>query len=463
MEKDFILNNIEDLSAQQLADAIDQGIVTLNELKGTNNLDNTKRKVIVAIQAENEKAQIAIQTQKDKEDDDAWERAKYGNENSFRDYIANFSNGKYVQEAKDRIDALENQRRNQSAQRQNILDKIKQNSNCYGGYEINQFLADGTITKDDLVNYCEVPISAVNNLDNIKVPNLQLGETPSAIPNNYTEVYFWGATGSGKTCALAAVLQMAEKKGYLNIATGPGYNYTNQLKNIFSHNGEADDFLPAPSPVDSTQYLPFSLKKAQEKVVRSVSLIELSGEVFKCFYYKNAGLQMPTQSHEDTFNSVNNFLKSNNRKIHFFFIDFENKNKVNRDRLTHSDYLAAASTYFENNDVFNKKTDAIYIVLTKSDLMKDENGNQINDYTQKVDFAKTYLQSNYISFINTIKNSCKKHSINGGKLEVEPFSLGKVYFHDICDFDGTSAERIVQILLERIPGTKKSFLDIFNK
>jgi len=222
MEKDFILNNIEDLSAQQLADAIDQGIVTLNELKGTNNLDNTKRKVIVAIQAENEKAQIALQTQKDKEDDDAWERAKYGNENSFRDYIANFSNGKYVQEAKERIDALENQRRNQSAQRQNILDKIKQNPNSYPAYEINDFLAAGTITKDDLVNYCEVPISAVNNLENIKVPHLQLGETPSSIPNNYTEVYFWGATGSGKTCALGAVLQMAEKNGYLNIATGPG-------------------------------------------------------------------------------------------------------------------------------------------------------------------------------------------------------------------------------------------------
>ncbi len=463
MEKNDFLDHIEDLSAQELADAIIQGILTLDELKATNNLDNTKRKAIVAIQTEKEKAIIAIQTQKDKEEDDAWERAKYGNENSFRDYIASFPTGKYVREAKDRIDDLESQRRNQMAQRQNILDKIKQNPNSYSPNEIQDYLGNGTITIDELINYCEVPQSAINNLDKIKTPFLQLGETPSSIPEGYTEVYFWGGTGSGKTCALGAVLQMAEKKGYLNIATGPGYNYANQLKNIFSHNDEADDFLPAPSPVETTQYLPFSLKQVNEKVTRSVSLIELSGEIFKCFFYKNAELQLPTQSHEVTFNSLNSFLKSDNRKIHFFFIDYTKENKPDKDGKTQSDYLSAASTYFQNNDVFNKSTDAIYIVLTKSDLMLDPNGNAINDYNQRVIFAIDYLQSNYLAFINTIKNSCKKYSINGGKLKVEPFSLGKVYFNEICNFDGTAAEKLVEILLERIAGTKKSFLDIFNK
>ena len=463
MEKKDFLNNIEDLSAQQLADGIIQGIVTLEELRATNNLDNTKRKAVVKIIAEKENEIIAVQTQKDKEEDDAWEKAKYGNENSFRDYIANFPTGKYVREAKDRIDDLESRRRNQRAQRQNILDKIKQNPNSYSPTEILEYLENGTITIDELINYCEVPQSAINNLDKIKTPFLQLGETPSSIPDGYTEVYFWGGPGSGKTCALGAVLQMAEKKGYLNIATGPGYNYANQLKNIFSHNSEADDFLPAPSPVETTQYLPFSLKRVNEGVVRSVSLIELSGEIFKCFFYKNAELQLPTQSHEDTFNSLNNFLKSDNRKIHFFFIDYNKENRPDEDGKTQGDYLSAASTYFENNNVFNKSTDAIYIVLTKSDLMLDQNGNAINEYNERLNLAKDYLMSNYLAFINTIKNSCKKYSINGGKLEVEPFSLGKVYFKQICDFEGTAAEKIVEILLERIHGTRRSIFDILNK
>jgi hypothetical protein len=452
MEKDYIFNHMDDLTAQQLADAINQGIVTLDELRATNNLDNTKRKAI-----------LALLTQKEKENDDAWERSKYGNENSLRDYITNFPTGKYVREAKDRIDDLESQRRNQRAERQNILDKIKQNPNSYPSDEILEFLGQGILSKDDLISYCGIPQSAVNNLDKIKTPELHLGATPTSIPEGYKEVYFWGGTGSGKTCALGAVLQMAEKKGYLNIATGPGYNYANQLKNIFSHNSEADDFLPAPSPVETTQYLPFSLKKINENVTRSVSLIELSGEIFKCFFYKNADLQLPTQSHEDTFNSLNSFLKSNNRKIHFFFIDYDKENKRDGNGITQGDYLSAAATYFENNAVFNRTTDAIYIVVTKSDLMLDPNGNSINDYNQRVNFAKNYLNSNYLAFINSIKNSCKKYSINGGKLEVEPFSLGKVYFKHICDFEGTAAEKLVDILLERIAGTKKSVLDYFNK
>ena len=67
MEKKDFLNNIEDLSAQQLADGIIQGIVTLEELRATNNLDNTKRKAVVKIIAEKENEIIAVQTQKDKE------------------------------------------------------------------------------------------------------------------------------------------------------------------------------------------------------------------------------------------------------------------------------------------------------------------------------------------------------------------------------------------------------------
>jgi hypothetical protein len=256
---------------------------------------------------------------------------------------------------------------------------------------------------------------------------------------------------------------MAEKKGYLSIATGPGYLYANQLKNIFTDDGAANDFLPAPSPVETTQYLPFSLKSPKENGSRSVSLIELSGEIFKCFFYKNANNPFPTEKHEITFNSLHEFLKSNNRKIHFFFIDYDRANRPDKFGLKQSDYLNAASTYFQNNSVFGNNTDAIYVVLTKSDLLLDENGSSV-DTEKRVQYAKNYLnENNYVAFINTLKNNCKKHSINGGRLTVEPFSLGKVYFKEICDFDGTSAANIVDILMERIAGSKKSILDYFNK
>ena len=101
-------------------------------------------------------------------------------------------------------------------------------------------------------------------------------------------------------------------------------------------------------------------------------------------------------------------------------------------------------------------------MLTKSDLLVDEDGNHVSE-ERRLEYAKRYLRDQrYGSFITALKNICDEYSINGGKLTLEPFSLGKVYFQQICNFDGTSASRLVDILLDRIPGTKKSILDFFN-
>ncbi|MDR2556713.1 MAG: hypothetical protein LBC49_03255, partial [Bacteroidales bacterium] len=338
---------------------------------------------------------------------------------------------------------------------QGILNNLRNNPNSYYPDEIIAYLQNGTITREEL-RACNIPNDVIDSIYDINPPRLQLGDTPDKIPDGYTEVYFWGIPGSGKTCALAALLSTAHKLGYLSIATGPGYDYMTRLKNIFIDDNAV---LPPPSPVETTQYLPFTLKKVNENHYRSVSLIELSGEIFQCFYYKNANLPLPSQSHQDTFNSLHSFLSGNNRKIHFFFIDYDKENKRDANGYTQSDYLEAASTYFSKPEhkVFGKSTDAVYVVLTKSDLMpcsKDE----------RVAKAKEHLNNeNFLSFINTLKDNCKKHSINAGKLTVEPFSLGKVYFKQICDFENSAATKIIDILIDRIAPGKKSILDVFNK
>lgn len=462
MDKQTILTLIDDLTAEQLANFIKQGHVTVDELRKTESLDNSKRVAILKLLKAEEQEQLRSQAERDKADDDAWESVRYGNEITIIDWINMNPNNKHIQKAKDRVIFLQDEREKIRNQRKGILENIRHNPNTYPPNDIKRFLNNGTFTEQDLCDF-GIPQSAINNLNNIKAPTLNLGATPNFIPEGYTEVYFWGYKGSGKTCALGAILHMAEKKGYLNIAAGSGNRYATQLKNIFSDDGLANDFLPAPSPVETTQYLPFTLKNPNESKSRSVSLIELSGEVFLCFAHKIAGEPFPTQSHENTFNSLNNFLKSNNRKVHFFFIDFDRENKPDDNGLKQSDYLAAASTYFNNNAVFGKTTDAIYVVLTKSDLMLDDSGNPIPK-DKRIEYARKHLNGhNYLAFVNTLKDNCKKYSINGGKLTVEPFSLGKVYFRDICDFEGTSAGNIVEILMERIAGTKKSILDVFNK
>jgi hypothetical protein len=454
MDKKSIIANIESLTAEQLFDEIIKGIVTLDELKATGNLDSSIRKAISKLIAQRDKEIADSQAQLDKEDDEAWERVKYGNESDIRGYIAGFPNGKHISEARREIDRITEQWEREQADKRKILDNLRRNPNSYTPGEIQGYLQNGTIRNYDLLE-CGIPENIIGRLENIVTPSLHPGETPDSIPEGYTEVYFWGIPGSGKTCALAATLSVAEKLGYLDISVGPGYNYMTLLKNIFI---EDNAILPAASPVDATQYLPFVIRKGKDKP-RSISLIELSGEIFQCFFRKNANLPLQSQQHNDTFESLIRFLKGKNRKIHFFFIDFERENNPDMDGYTQGDYLSAASTFFKNNDILGKSTDAIYIVITKSDLMPDA-----QTYSERVKYSIQHLQThNFSAFINTLKGRCKQHSINAGKLTVEPFSLGKVYFQSICDFEKSSAERILDILIERIRPTRKSILDEFNK
>lgn len=451
MDKEYILNNVAELDAQQLAEAIQAGVVSLQELRDTDELDATKRRAITRI--------ISAVGQ---EAEDAWAEASVGSESQLLEFIQKYPSSPHVGDAQELINQKRRQIENRRYEHEKILERIRLNPNTYSPAEILNYLENGTITRNELTDKCDIPLSAIDNLRNITAVNLNLGATPDSIPDGYTEVYFWGGPGSGKTCALGAVLQMAEYRECLTIATGPGYNYATQLKNIFSHDDVANDYLPSPSPVESTQYLPFSLQLPKEKKSRSVSLIELSGEIFECFYWKNAGLRLPTESHENTFNSLNTFLASKNRKLHFFFIDAGRDNRRDQRGLTQGDYLQATATYFKGHQLFDKTTDAIYVVLTKSDLLVDENGNHV-PVEKRVEYAKKYLKDQrYGAFITVLKNICGEYSINGGKLTVEPFSLGKVYFQQICNFEGSSASRLVDILLERVPGTKKSILDFFN-
>ncbi len=443
MDRNYILNHIDDLTAQQLFDAINQGIITLEELRSSGNLDATKRKAI-----------IALQRARDADDDNVWNNAR-DTEQGCRDYLTTYPSGRHVMEAQQQIDNFEQKRNQKNAERNRIVERVHRDPNSFTPGMLRQYLNDDIITTNDLLN-AGIPNEIINCLDNIISPQLQLGQTPDFIPDGYTEVYFWGIPGSGKTCALAAVLSTANRMGYLEIAQGPGFDYMVRLKNIFSN---PISVLPGRSPVDTTQYLPFALKKSNEKYSRSVSLIELSGEIFQCFHYKNAHIPLPSPQHEETFSSLIRFLNGGNRKIHFFFVDYDVDNKPDANGYTQADYLESASIFFNDkqNNLFSQTTDAIYIVLTKSDLMECEKSERVNQ-------LHGHLQNNnFTSFVNSLRSRCNENSINGKRILGTPFALGKVYFQQMCEFDPETSRNIIDILMRRIAPKKQSILDVFNK
>ncbi|MBP6695642.1 MAG: hypothetical protein KA161_10960, partial [Saprospiraceae bacterium] len=118
--------------------------------------------------------------------------------------------------------------------------------------------------------------------------------------------------------------------------------------------------------------------------------------------------------------------------------------------LTQSNYLEAAAVYFrDRNNIFRKKTDAVYVVITKSDEIKGDN---------KIDIAKAFLQENFGSFMDVLKNQCQRNSVD---FKVKLFSIGDVYFKRICKIDRSYSNDIIQDLLKRVKPVSNNVIKKF--
>ena len=319
-----------------------------------------------------------------------------------------------------------------------ILGKLQNNYNAYTQKDINDYIKSGDITEQDLKDI-GIPDDILFRLFNYQVPKLDYGNVPEFVANGYTEVYFWGDTGSGKTCALAGILGFIDNEGSFTPEEGDGYLYMTQLKNVFR--GKIG-VLPGATNVEVTQYLPFKLSDKKNKQ-HPIALIELSGEIFKCFFETMAGRQLG-KTETQTFETLKNYLNGPNKKIHFFIVDISaDPIKLDTNGICLADYLNAAQLYFTANDIFKNATEAIYIVATKSDTLNcpvEERG----------ELARSFLLENYKAFINMLKTACKKYEINDDNdLHVIPFSLGIVFFNKICEFNPHSSEEIATILKQK--------------
>jgi hypothetical protein len=441
MDKKDILSNIEHLSSEHLTNYIQNGVVTLEELIETEMLESGKRKRIV----ENIK-------KKEAEENQLWEKIDKSSLAELKEFLEKYPNGKFSENAKKLKNQIEEEWNSRVAEKNDILSRIRENSNLFKRFQIINYLNKGIISIDDLTD-CGIPEEVIEKLNTQQEMGLPERGTTDKIttPSGYTDVFFWGFPGSGKTTAIGAILKKADGDGLLEREpNGNGFHYMTRLINIFN---DKIAILPRPSPIDLTWYLSFSLKRRDGNQRQKISFIDISGEIFELFYHVNAGNEFPTDEHKKTYNDLNRILSNANRKIHFFFIAYDKNIKLNEVGLRQVDYLAAAATYFQKHEIFKNKTDSIYVVLTKSDLLS------IDSYPELVKQSEKYLNDNYPSFINTLRDRCRKYGINGGSLLFEPFSLGRVYFFDICKFNDESAKRMVDTLMTK----KRCILDLFKK
>jgi hypothetical protein len=246
-----------------------------------------------------------------------------------------------------------------------------------------------------------------------------------------------------------SIPQEEEKIGQFDIKFGE--TYRDILENIFLKDF---GYLPSRTNADRTQYMPFLFYKRGEKVKRKISFFELSGEVFKHFYEEHNGIEFFKEKInrveiEKSFQTVKLLLKSENKKVHFFLIDYNQQTKysVDNDGLTQSNYLEAAANYFrDNNEILKNRTDAVYVVVTKSDEIKGIDIESI---------ANSFLNEHFGNFMEVLENQCNEYSI---KFKVKIFSIGDVFFTNICKINRSYSADIIDDLLSDINSESKSLL-----
>ena len=77
---------------------------------------------------------------------------------------------------------------------------------------------------------------------------------------------------------------------------------------------------------------------------------------------------------------------------------------------------------------------------------------------------RNYISENYLGFYNGLKKICEDNEINGGEVEIQPFTLGTVCFQNYCKFKEDTASTVVRTLIKRSYGYKQDKLNkIINK
>ena len=335
-----------------------------------------------------------------------------------------------------------------------VMSVIAQDHNFLRASVIDMMIDEGLISYDDLVSIGIDRNFIAHLVQGRQLQQFSAGDKLERINKVCTEVYFWGIPSSGKSCAIGAILSVANS-GRIAPSMSmdndcKGYGYMTRLSELFNNDGSVGT-LPPGTPVTSTYEMGFDLEDERGQI-HPITFIDLAGELVRCMYKQDAG--EPLSAEEDaTLQTVYNILVGNrtsNRKIHFFVLEYGGE-KRKYEGLSQTAYLNAALRYIERTGVFKDDTDAIYLMFTKVDKAGVTG-------TALVQVLQEYTEKNYKGFYQGLERICRDKEINGGKVERIPFTLGQVCFQDYCLFDGRAASNVVKKLLVRSKGFKNGKL-----
>lgn len=332
--------------------------------------------------------------------------------------------------------------------KEDLVRTLSDDHNIFDISIVRQLVRDNVLTVQDLENagiggeYIKILLSH-EKVQPVKLPTAPL---PTEIKKKSTEVYFWGMPDSGKTCVLGALFSVAASGRVATFSAdrdSQGYGYMMQLADLLRA-GQVGPLMTSTS-YENFYEMGFDLVVGDR--VYPLTFIDMAGELMRSMYKYSANPKDPDvkQKMLDTMTSILEGNRSINRKIHFFVIEYGTEDKLYDKTeetfgVSQRTYIQGAFDYIKDTKIFEKDTDAVYILLTKADKIRGAN---------KERQVKSYIDNTYKNVKNLLESTCEDNEINGGKVEVVPFTLGEVCFKDYCRFDPRPAEELLRESLFR--------------
>lgn len=340
-----------------------------------------------------------------------------------------------------------------------FLEALKDDHNLVNSGVIRTLFDKNFIALDDFVDI-GIDRAFIEAMLRHEMPQQFMVPIPiSSINRESTEIYFWGIPSSGKSCALGAILSVADNgrvaMSMAKDSTCQGYGYMIRLATLFRDDGKIG-VLPEGTSIYSTYEMGFNLHSF-EKYVHPITCIDLAGELVRCMYKYDAHEDL-TQEEAAALQTLTDVMvnnRSGNRKLHFFVIEYGADDRM-YEGLAQRQYLDAALQYINRTNIFQRDTDGIYLLISKVDKAK-LHGAELQQELRR------YISDRYQGFYNGVKTICEQNQINGGEVGIIPFSLGEVCFQDYCRFNANAATSVVKLILDRT-GRKKTgmFSSIIN-
>ena len=369
------------------------------------------------------------------EDESDWKTACYNNtKDAYNIYLEKHPNGKHKDEAVSKIQYRSG--------KDIFLEKLKADPNSMSAWEIQKEVENGTVSWGDLETvFDKMKIEAIKGWK--KAGELPIIEDPR-IPQGFTEVYFWGTKGTGKTCVIGSVLGSLNniKKNYIPIQSDSEV-YRLRLTNLFNGKNSICT-LPDSTFTTNLPAMPFKIKD-EKRGRHKLMFIDMAGEAFTGIFKSRNNLNM-TDEEKTAVQRIENYLtgKQRNPTIHFFVVEYGSALNEVMPGITQINVLQNVAAYFQEKGIFQKSTVGVYVIVTKCDRIPCSRA-------ERAKRANEYLSNGMMgNFIDNLKDEYTQKARVADFMKIS-FSIGDVFAKNFCVFDDQDTDKIIEKLLLKTP------------